>query len=49
MTEDAPPSSLPPAVNSDAEFPSDGKKKVIHAKRPNSFYWNLKVSEPARD
>ena len=42
MSEDA-PASLP-AVLSDTESPlPDGKKKVIHAQRPNNFYWSLKV------
>ena len=44
MSEEAPQSL--PAVLSDPDSPPpppDGKKKVIHAQRPNNFYWSLKV------
>ena len=41
MSEEA-PASLP-AVLSDTESPPEGKKRVIHAQRPNNFYWSLKV------
>ena len=42
MSEDA-PASLPPVLSDTELPPTEGKKKVIHAQRPNNFYFSLKV------
>ena len=51
MSEEAPQSL--PAVLSDPDSPPppppDGKKKVIHAQRPNNFYWSLKVCRDSKE
>ena len=50
MSEEAPQSL--PAVLSDPDSPPpppDGKKKVIHAQRPNNFYWSLKVCPDSKE